>query len=168
MQSRQFNQAQKSLEISHGNSLQEGVRTGTSRQYRLALPLRMKLHFGLVRTKVRAYILWCEVRSLVHRIRGPRSRTEYLLPSQYLHPCLLRDRHLKSSAISASIDCIESVKAQMPWASLFDLSLVLQGWAAGAAWAACNPHLGTDSCNGHSGNGPCVDDESPVALNSER
>lgn len=129
---------------------------GTSRQSRRALPWRMRWHCFLVRQMQLAYTLWCEVRTLFARIRTPRSRTGFLLPSEYLDTTLVRDRLVRSSAISASIAHIESVKAQMPWASLFDLSLVLHGWAAGAAWGVafgdCKPVSRTDSCSEQKGN----------------
>lgn len=137
---------------------------GTARQFRQGLPWRMRLHSFLARQIQIAYTLWCEVRSLVHRIRTPRSRTGLLLPSEYLDSRLLQNRLVKNSAISASIACIESIKAQMPWVSLFDMSLVLQGWAAGAAWGVCNPLPRIDSCSEQQGNeasGSSPDHEHP-------
>jgi hypothetical protein len=130
-------------------------RSRTSRQYHRVLPLRMRWQRLWAKQRYRGYTLWCEVRSLFHRIRNPRSRTEFLSPSQYLDTTLGRAHPLKRSATVASIRCIKSVEAEMPWVSLFDMSLVMQGWAEGAAWGVrtASPH--TDSGSEQSGTLSC-------------
>ena len=122
-------------------------RSGTLPRSRPGLPWRMRWQRLRAKQTYRGYILWCELRSLIHRIGNPRSKTELTLPCQCLGKGLGRDHPLRNSAIVASIRYIKSVEVEMPWASLFGLSLALEGWAAGAEWGVHTSGLRIDTDN---------------------
>ncbi len=113
-------------------------RLGTSLQSRPTLPMRIRLQRWAETKQHRAHTIACEFRSFLGRIQSQRTKTGYMRPMLYLKPALSQTPDLMSSASRASIRYIKSVEAEMPWASLFDMSLVMQGWAEGAAWCLRN------------------------------
>jgi hypothetical protein len=51
------------------------------------------------------------------------------------------------SALSANTGHIALVTAEFPMVSLFELTLVVRAWAAGALWGVSNAHSGSDFCS---------------------
>lgn len=107
---------------------------------------RVRLQYHAAKMLQTAYTLWCEFRSLVGRMRCPHRRMASLTPKQHLEQTSFQSRREMNIAISASIDYIKSVEATLPWASVFDLSLAMRSWAAGADWSARTLYPRTDSC----------------------
>ena len=109
--------------------------------WHIALPMRLRILWASLWRIV--CIIETEMGSSIHRISVRLHKMECLpIPS----PSVIDLSHIHPSLNNwkpASIDYIRQVQAEKPWASLFDLSLCLDGWEA--AVESCRRHI-EDSC----------------------
>jgi hypothetical protein len=112
-------------------------------QLPLHIALRMRARIQWANLCRIAHILEKEIRSLVHRSRVQLHKMEYLPTKQPVGMELIPTHPGSNIWKPSSIEHIRQAMVEKPWASLFDLSLCLEGWEAAIE---CARRHTADSC----------------------